>query len=49
VPLAQARLHATAPLRGTSPDDMQAAENAALASVLTQAMALLARFATPRT
>lgn len=45
VPLTQARLSGTAPLQGSDPAAEVAAQRAALADVLKQAMALLARFA----
>lgn len=45
LPLTQALLRASAKLQGTVPAAMAAAENGAVAGVLTQAMALLARFA----
>ena len=43
-PLAQKRLTATAPLTGATPADMVAAQRAALAGVLGEATALVARF-----
>ena len=45
LPLAQARLHATAKLDGNGPAAMVAAQSDAVTAVLVQAMALLTRFA----
>jgi len=45
LPVAQTRLQATAPLQGDDPAAMAAAQNNALAGVLTQAMVLLERAA----
>jgi cholesterol transport system auxiliary component len=45
VPLAQVRLQASVPLSGNDPESLVAAQKAALAALLAQAMALLARFA----
>lgn len=43
-PLAQRRLAASAPLVGTTPEDLVAAQRGALASVLRQAVTLVGRF-----
>ena len=45
LPLAQARLIGTAPLTGTTPEAEVAPQRAALASVLSQAVALVTRYA----
>ncbi|NNM56658.1 ABC-type transport auxiliary lipoprotein family protein, partial [Acidocella sp.] len=45
LPLAQQRITGTAPLSGAIPAAQAAAQNAALASALTQAVALLTRYA----
>jgi cholesterol transport system auxiliary component len=45
LPLAQARLTGTAPLTGATPEAEIAAQSAALASVLSQAVALVTRYA----
>ncbi|OYV67615.1 MAG: hypothetical protein B7Z59_00915 [Acidiphilium sp. 37-67-22] len=46
-PLAQRRLSGSAPLAGTTPEDLVAAQRNALAGVLRQAVTLVARFRSP--